>query len=59
MRHPSGKFGSVVYRCMSHLYSHTLWQLSQKGLGDLCSHLDWDVQANPSLEDASQEEVRR
>lgn len=70
MRYPHEKFGFVVYRCtyqseedwikfMDYLDAHTKWQLERKGLGDLCSRLDWDVQSDPSLEDASQKEVRK
>lgn len=70
MRYPDAKFGFVVYRCtykdseswdkfMKYLDAHTRWQLDEAGIGDLYSRLDWNVQQDPRLEDASEREVRK
>lgn len=70
MRYPDAKFGFVVYRCtykdeeswkkfMEYLDAHTRWQLEEAGIGDLYLRLDWNVQEDPQLEDASEIEVRR
>lgn len=70
MRYPDTKFGFVVYRCtyqsdedwktfMDYLDAHTKWQLEREGVGDLYSRLDWAVQSDPDLENASREQVRK
>ena len=42
---------------MKYLDAHTRWQLEEASIGDLCPCLDWNVQEDPQLEDASEIEV--
>lgn len=43
---------------MSFLDAHVRWKLKGHGISDSYSRLDWTVQADPKLEDASEGEVR-
>lgn len=67
---PDAKLGFVVYRCtyssnadweqfMAYLDARMLYKLERGGIADLAHRLDWCVQQDPRLEDASEEEVRR
>jgi len=69
-RYPGCKIGFAVYRLsytddvqwakfMQHLNIRTRLDLDGEGDGDLFAHIDWDVQEDPSLEDADKAEVRR
>jgi hypothetical protein len=69
-RYPGCKIGFVVYRLaytddvqwaqfMQHLNTRTRLNLEEEGDGDLFAYIDWDVQEDPSLQDADEAEVRR
>ncbi|PVI04320.1 hypothetical protein DM02DRAFT_669142 [Periconia macrospinosa] len=66
---PDAKLGFVVYRCtyaddeqwncfMEYLNAQAQSALKEYNLGDLSSRLDWNVQQDPTLNDASLEQVR-
>ena len=67
---PEAKFGFVIYRCtynndadwhrfMELLNEQTKTSLEENKIGDLYSRIDWNVQQDPSLDEADFEEVRR
>jgi hypothetical protein len=67
--YPGSKLGFVIYRLtysddaqwarfMSHLNTRIRLELEEDGNGDLFSHIDWDVQEDPELDDALYETVR-
>ena len=68
---PQRKWGFVIYRCtygddeawqrfMAHLNTRTRLTLQNKYKeGDLFPQIDWTVQEDPSLDEASISEVRR
>lgn len=69
-RHPGCKVGFVLYRLtysndaqwaqfMQHLNTRTRLNLEERGDSDLFPHVDWDVQDDPALQDADDDEVRR
>ena len=66
----NSKWGFVIYRCtyqddaqwkrfMEHLNTRTRRGLEEEGAGDLFDRIDWSVQDNPQLRDASEEQIRR
>ena len=67
---PTAKFGFVVYRCtygndadwklfMDALNAQAQNTLEANGMDALHSRLDWNVQEDPALDEASYDEVRR
>jgi hypothetical protein len=67
--YPGSKLGFVIYRLaysddaqwarfMSHLNTRIRLDLEEEGNGDLFSHIDWDLQEDPELDDALYETVR-
>jgi hypothetical protein len=69
-QHPGSKLGFVVYRLtysddarwvefMHYLNTRIRLGLEADGEGDLFQHIDWDVQEDPELEDAEEDEIRR
>ena len=68
--HPEIKLGFVVYRptysddsrwarFMDHLNTRVRITVENAGDGDVFTHVDWDVQEDPALQDADEETVRR
>ena len=68
--HPEIKLGFVVYRptysddsrwarSMDHLNTRVRITLENAGDGDVFTHVDWNVQEDPALQDADEETVRR
>jgi hypothetical protein len=69
LRYPNNKLGFVIYRLtykddaqwerfMDHVNGCTRHGLEGSGDGDLFSHIDWNVQEDPELEDADMDKVR-
>jgi len=69
-RYPDAKYGFVVYRCtygddkkwdrfMEYLNAQARARLEEEEVGYLWERLDWNVQQDPSLDEANEEEVRR
>jgi hypothetical protein len=69
-QYPGSKLGFVVYRLtyaddtrwaqfMTYLNTRIRLGLEKTGDGDLFQHIDWDVQEDPTLEEAEESEVRR
>lgn len=67
---PGSALGFVLYRLtytddaqwkcfMDHLNKRTRLNLEDEGEGDLFQHVDWEVQEDPDLQDADDDEVRR
>ena len=67
---PHGKWGFVIYRCtygddarwarfMDILNARVRQSLEFEGALDLMNSLDWTVQEDPTLQDASKDEVRK
>jgi hypothetical protein len=44
---------------MHHLNERVRLNLSEDGDADIFPHIDWDVQEDPSLQDADDETVRK
>lgn len=62
--HPGSKLGFVVYRLthsdheqwtrfMTHLNTRVRTSLERDGDGDIFAHIDWTVQEDPALDEAS------
>jgi hypothetical protein len=68
--YPGVKVGFTIYRLtysdddswtryMHHLNERMRLNLSEDGDDDIFPHIDWDVQEDPSLQDADDETVRK
>ena len=66
---PSSKVGFTIYRLtysdndswaryMHHLNERVRLNLEEEGNGNVFAYVDWDVQENPSLQDAADSTIR-